>query len=101
MQLHQVGGFDLVAALQPIDFLIGQSRHQEITRRRKTQNRQAALRRAAAVLRQIGEEIFLAQHTVNGFSHRSALTRPQAKLTKIARQNHVCRVLKFKNLLEK
>ena len=53
-----------------------------------------------AVLGQIGVEVFLAQHAVNGFGKCRALARAQAKLAEIFRQHHVGGLVKFEYVLE-
>ena len=100
VQFHQVRCFDLAAAGQPVFFRLRQRAQQKVTRRGKTQNCQAPLGRAAAVLGQVGVEIFLAQHAINRFGHRGALARAQAQLAKAARHHHVGGLVKFENLLE-
>ncbi len=100
MELHQVFRLDLVTALQPVDFLVGQCRQQKVTVGCEAQNCQPAFRRATAVLGEVGIEVFLAQHTVHGFGHGRALARAQAELAEITRQHHVRRVVKFENVLD-
>ena len=100
VQFHQVFGFDLIAAFEPVDFLIRQGRHQKLAVGSKAKNRQSPLRRTVAMLSQVGKEVFLAQHRVNGFSQRGTLTRAEPELAEILRQHHVGGLVKFKNVLE-
>ena len=84
MQFHQIRRLHLVAAGQPVLFLLGQRAVQKIARGGETQNGQTPFLRAAAMLGQVTVEIFFAQYAINRFSHGGPLTGAQAHVAKIA-----------------
>ena len=101
MQFHQIRRFDQIAARQPVFLRLRQRTQQKIALGGKTQNCQATLQRAAAVLGEVGVEVFFAQDTIDGFSQRGPLPGTEALLAKIARHHHVRGMVKFENLLKK
>ena len=93
--LHQVGGVDLLAGVEPGLFLVCQGAAQKVAGAVKAQYRQATLFGAAARGRQVVKKQFLAQHCVDRFGHGGAFARAQALvLAKKARHRSVRRMLK-------
>ena len=76
--LHQIGDLDVLALVQPVLFLVRQRTAQKIAWAVKAQNRQAPLLGTTARWCKVIEQLLLAQHGVDRFSHRGALAWPQA-----------------------